>query len=185
MDERVWRTKDGREMKLSEMDVNHIENCINKILRLQKEGKSWRVSWLPTLYEEYDRKKTALEESGKSKEFGVSEFITWLDAHNQESTHHIISYHPVGGEELSFLEMTCTCGWHRNFDLQLGLAAVKRIIEHHITELPKGQSLKEWAKNNSCSQCAGNGWWVDTSKPGIFRRVICECPMGRKIKGNL
>ena len=49
---RVWRMKNGKHIRISDMSYEHIENCINKIVR-----EDWRVEYLPILKNElYNRK---------------------------------------------------------------------------------------------------------------------------------
>ena len=47
----VWSTKDGREMKLSQMTETHIRNCIKKC-----ERENWRLWALPFLQQELKKR---------------------------------------------------------------------------------------------------------------------------------
>lgn len=49
---RIWRMKNGKYIRISDMSYEHIENCINKIVR---EG--WRVEYLPILKSELFNRK--------------------------------------------------------------------------------------------------------------------------------
>lgn len=42
----IWITRDGREMKVSQMETRHIVNCINKI---QRSSRRWRIEYLERL----------------------------------------------------------------------------------------------------------------------------------------
>lgn len=46
MHDPAWLTRDGRMMKISEMETSHIVNCIAKI---QRSGGRWRGEYLPRL----------------------------------------------------------------------------------------------------------------------------------------
>jgi tRNA(Ile)-lysidine synthase TilS/MesJ len=50
MFDRTWVCKDGRRMKVSEMDDSHLENAI----RLVERCRRWRRHWLGRLYLERD-----------------------------------------------------------------------------------------------------------------------------------
>jgi hypothetical protein len=54
----VWTCKDGRDMKLEEMEPEHIENCIKKINRLAHAGNTWRADYLVPLQNALDYKRT-------------------------------------------------------------------------------------------------------------------------------
>jgi len=47
----MWRTRDGRRLKLSEMDCKHLRNSLNKILR-----DKWRLEWTYPILAELDRR---------------------------------------------------------------------------------------------------------------------------------
>jgi hypothetical protein len=42
----IWVCKDGRRMKVSEMEMSHLLNAIAKIER----SRRWRKEWLPRLH---------------------------------------------------------------------------------------------------------------------------------------
>lgn len=48
MSERLWRSQDGRELRVGEMDENHL---LSAIAMVEREN-DWRKIWLPRLYME-------------------------------------------------------------------------------------------------------------------------------------
>lgn len=46
MKDRLWRCRDGRVLKISDMTDSHIRNCIQMI---QRSGFRWRVRYLDRL----------------------------------------------------------------------------------------------------------------------------------------
>lgn len=51
MMDRIWVCRDGRAMKVSDMETRHIRNCIAMILRSKK---GWRRHYLPRLHLELE-----------------------------------------------------------------------------------------------------------------------------------
>ena len=49
---RVWRMKNGKHIRISDMPTEHIQNCINKIVR-----ENWRTEYYPILKEELNKRK--------------------------------------------------------------------------------------------------------------------------------
>jgi len=47
----IWVTRDGRRMRVGEMHIDHLKNCIAKITRSRR---GWRAHWLPRLLLELD-----------------------------------------------------------------------------------------------------------------------------------
>lgn len=68
-EEQVWKCKDGRKIKISEMADSHLENVINKIHR----SNGWRREWLDELYKEYDKRQTFREKEDALREQGKYE----------------------------------------------------------------------------------------------------------------
>lgn len=46
----IWVCRDGRRLRVGEMAIDHLKNCIRKI----ESSCSWRKHWLPRLYLELD-----------------------------------------------------------------------------------------------------------------------------------
>lgn len=49
---RVWRMRNGKTISISDMSTEHIQNCINKIVR-----ENWRTEYYPILKEELNKRK--------------------------------------------------------------------------------------------------------------------------------
>lgn len=53
----VWVCRDGKRMKVGEMDIFHLIRSINKIER----SRRWRKEWLPRLYLELDIRRIKIQ----------------------------------------------------------------------------------------------------------------------------
>ena len=49
----VWVTKDGRHIKIEEMEIGHLRACIKKV---QNSRRGWRCNYLARLLRELDRR---------------------------------------------------------------------------------------------------------------------------------
>lgn len=59
--EAVWVCRDGRKMKVAEMETTHI---MNSILKIKNSGeREWRIGWLPILEAELTRRLTQMSSS--------------------------------------------------------------------------------------------------------------------------
>ena len=65
----VWRCKDGREMRVSEMETRHIINSICMIQRSPiRRGRRWRERYLPALRCELQERMRRAEQEELKRE---------------------------------------------------------------------------------------------------------------------
>ena len=77
-----WRTQDGRELTLQEMETSHLRNSIAKIrrsIRINKQGKAvgWRLDLLKHLVVELERR--GRKDNGDLKPSRISNRFRNLD----------------------------------------------------------------------------------------------------------
>lgn len=53
---RVWLTASFNEIRITDMSIKHLQNCINKIEKSGKVGNRWREYYLPLLKKELNRR---------------------------------------------------------------------------------------------------------------------------------
>lgn len=51
---KLWRCRDGRFLRIREMEDEHIQRCIALILA---RNDGWRANWMPTLLAELEKRK--------------------------------------------------------------------------------------------------------------------------------
>ena len=76
MAEGIWRTKDGTDLKISDMTTSHIKNCINFIEKRVEEGVSLYASYIPLFKEELEKREAAKAYANKLYELAGE----WLAA---------------------------------------------------------------------------------------------------------
>lgn len=65
----VWRCRDGREMRVSEMETRHIINSICMIRRSPiRNGRRWRERYLPALRRELQERMRRAEQEELERE---------------------------------------------------------------------------------------------------------------------
>lgn len=62
----LWRTEDGRMLKLKEMHIDHLQNCLAMC-----ERQAWRARYIPRLKEEIARRNTS-RNVGKALALGLA-----------------------------------------------------------------------------------------------------------------